>query len=394
MQHFDVLIVGGGLVGLSLARALADCEIRIAVVSEKPIQTTLSAEPELRVSAINLKNRTHFEQLGVWQHLPKDRQCAYTDMHVWEQDSFAAIHFNASDLHVEHLGTIVENQALINALAEVVSTQTNVSVFDDTSIEKLSLGDARQAIVLASGQLLSGSLIVGADGANSLVRRTANMPLTSGEYGQTAIVATVKTERKHGRVARQVFTPHGPLALLPLHNEHLCSIVWSQSTDIANHLLTVSEREFNQRISVCSNLINGKIELVSERASFPLIRQYAREWVAEGVVLCGDSAHTFHPLAGQGANLGFDDAWHLADVLKHISNTSSEKQDFSAQHHYRGYERSRKAAAVAMLGAMEGFHRIFTGEQSVKKGLRGLALSIADKAVPLKTTLAKKALGL
>lgn len=400
MQHYDVVIIGGGMVGLALAASMANKieissqsgqSLRIAIISSHPISKVLPTEPELRVSAINEANRQIFQSLGVWDNIDVCRRCDYEKMHVWDKDSFGNITFSASEVGANQLGCIVENQSLINALYDKVEGNANLTCIENVTIQTLSLGESQHAIVLENGMLLSTKLVVGADGANSLVRRTANFPLNFGEYGQTALVATIRSSQTHQNTARQVFTEYGPLALLPLSDPNLCSIVWSQDSAQTHKAMSLSETEFNKLLTVVSNHSLGVLSLESERKSFELKRQYARQWVADGFVLCGDSAHTFHPLAGQGANLGFEDAWSLADTL-HALHVN--KQELFNAHHFRQYERARKTAALKMIATMESFHQGFTGNNNFKKFMRGVALRVADKFTPLNIALVKEALGI
>jgi len=381
MQQFDITIIGAGMVGLALARSLYTLDKRIALIGADSLTMPLGDKPELRVSAINLLSQSKLEALDVWQHVDARRACAYTDMKVWEQRSFGKIAFTAQQANTTHLGTIVENQALVNALAKVVSEQNNVQIFAPTHIDKMVLGEKQHAIVMSDGQILSTDFIVGADGGQSLVRKVANFPVTFRDYGQQAIVATIETELGHEHCARQVFTEHGPLALLPLGEPNLCSIVWSQTTDVGDSLLATSTDEFEKRLMVTSDHALGRITLASERKAFPLKMQYARKWLDNNVVLCGDAAHTIHPLAGQGVNLGFGDVWHLADCIENHGSL-------------RDYERTRKAQAVKTIATMEGFHQLFTGSNPLKKLFRSSGLALVDNQLSLKTPFLEQALGI
>ncbi|MCP5008380.1 MAG: NAD(P)-binding protein, partial [Aestuariibacter sp.] len=225
MYQADIAIVGAGMVGLALARALKDAPVSVVVIDTSPIHKALSDEPELRVSAINAANQQALSELAVWQTLPENRLSPYTHMQVWDHDSFGRIAFNCDDLGAPSLGHIVENQALVNALSEVVKTQQNVTLLPSVRIDKVLAGKSETMLMLNNDDVVSCRLVVGADGANSAIRQHGNFPLTFKDYGHTAIVATVRTELPHGKVARQVFTPSGPLALLPLRDSNLCSIV-------------------------------------------------------------------------------------------------------------------------------------------------------------------------
>lgn len=390
MQHADIAIVGGGIVGLTLAAALKDAPCRIAVVNEGPLEQPLSDKPSARVSAINQANINALQRFGVWQYLQKDRANAYTSMHVWDTDSFADIHFNCNDVDSDALGVIIENQALVNALAKAVSQQQNVTVITST-IERVLTGSQQSMLMLANNDVVSCRLLVGADGANSFVRKQANLPLTFRDYQHTAIVANIRTELPHNNVARQAFTPTGPLALLPMNDPHVCSIVWSQTPDATKKLHAMNDTEFCNALVVASNNVLGGITLETQRFAFPLTMRYARHWAKDGVVLVGDAAHTIHPLAGQGANLGMQDALALVETLTHLFE---QQKDIAQHRNLRRYERARKTQAVKMIAAMDGFKFLFDGNNPLKKLIRGAGLAATDKLDVVKQALVNHAMGL
>ncbi|WP_171008987.1 FAD-dependent monooxygenase, partial [Alteromonas stellipolaris] len=217
MQHVDIAIVGGGIVGLTLAAALKDAPCRIAIINKGAIDQPLGDKPGARVSAINQANINALKKADVWQHIDESRANPYNAMHVWDKDSFGDIHFAGNDtggeLESDTLGVIIENQALINGLAHSVLKQDNVVVID-TTIERVLSSPQQNMLMLENGDALSCRLLVGADGANSFVRKHANFPITFRDYEHTAIVANIRTQQPHENVARQAFTPTGPLALL------------------------------------------------------------------------------------------------------------------------------------------------------------------------------------
>lgn len=390
MQHADIAIVGGGIVGLTLAAALKDAPFRIAVVNDGPIQQPLSDKPSARVSAINQANITALKTLGAWPHIQPDRANSYTSMHVWDNDSFGDIHFNCDEVGSDALGVIIENQALVNGLAHVVSQQANVTVIT-SSIERVLTSPQQSMLMLNNGDALSCRLLVGADGANSFVRKQANLPLTFRDYQHTAIVANIRTQLPHNNVARQAFTPTGPLALLPMSDPNVCSIVWSQTPTATKQLLALSEAKFCNALVVASNNVLGSIQLETPRAAFPLTMRYARNWAKDGVVLVGDAAHTIHPLAGQGANLGMQDALALAETL---SALLEQQKDIGLHRNLRSYERARKTQAVKMIAAMDGFKFLFEGNNPLKKLIRGVGLAATDKLDVVKQALVNHAMGL
>ena len=390
MYQADIAIVGAGMVGLALARALKDAPVSVVVIDTSPIHKPLSDEPELRVSAINAANQQALSELAVWQTLPENRLSPYTHMQVWDHDSFGRIAFNCDDLGAPSLGHIVENQALVNALSEVVKTQQNVTLLPSVRIDKVLAGKSETMLMLNNDDVVSCRLVVGADGANSAIRQHGNFPLTFKDYGHTAIVATVRTELPHGKVARQVFTPSGPLALLPLRDPNLCSIVWSQTSETAQSLLAQDNAEFAKGLQIAMNGEVGHITVESARMHFPLTMRYARQWLSDGLVIIGDAAHTIHPLAGQGANLGLQDAFALADSIQQLV---CDEKPFYLARHLRPFERARKAEAVKMIAAMEGFKQLFGGDNPLKKLIRGVGMRTADAIPGIKQKFITQAMG-
>ena len=401
MQHADIAIVGGGIVGLTLAAALKDAPCRIAIINKGMIDQPLGDKPGARVSAINQANISALKKADVWQHIDASRANPYNAMHVWDKDSFGDIHFAGNDTHFagkdtggelesDTLGVIIENQALINGLAHSVLKQDNVVVID-TTIERVLSSPQQNMLMLENGDALSCRLLVGADGANSFVRKQANFPITFRDYEHTAIVANIRTQQPHENVARQAFTPTGPLALLPMRDPNVCSIVWSQTPDAAKTLQGYSDSEFCNALVAASNNALGPVSLETSRTAFPLTMRYAREWAKDGIVLVGDAAHTIHPLAGQGANLGMQDALALAALL---GTLLEEQKDIGQLRYLRPYERARKTEAMKMIAAMDGFKFLFDGNDPLKKLIRGVGLAATDKLSAVKQAFVSHAMGL
>lgn len=394
MQHADIAIVGGGIVGLTLAAALKDAPCRIAIINKGLIDQPLGDKPGARVSAINQANISALKNADVWQHIDASRANPYNAMYVWDKDSFGDIHFAGKDtggeLESDTLGVIIENQALVNGLAHSVLKQDNVVVID-TTIERVLSSPQQNMLMLENGDALSCRLLVGADGANSFVRKQANFPITFRDYEHTAIVANIRTQQPHENVARQAFTPTGPLALLPMRDPNVCSIVWSQTPDAAKTLQGYSDSEFCNALVAASNNALGPVSLETSRAAFPLTMRYAREWAKDGIVLVGDAAHTIHPLAGQGANLGMQDALALATLL---GTLLEEQKDIGQLRYLRPYERARKTEAMKMIAAMDGFKFLFDGNDPLKKLIRGVGLAATDKLSAVKQAFVSHAMGL
>lgn len=392
MKSFDIVIVGGGMVGLTAAILLSEQGLKIAVIDTQPPEELNSTNPpELRVSAISRASENVFRHCGVWGNIEAERICSYEHMRVWDADSFADISFDCNEVQQSCLGHIIENSRIRYWLWHKAQSLSDISMIAPTKIATLQLGGQTNVVQLENNDLLTAKLIIGADGARSLVRSKAEFPMTFWDYEQTAIVATVKTQLGHDKTARQVFTPTGPLAFLPLWEDNLCSIVWSQDTEQATHLLGLSDEDFNKALTSTIDNQLGLCEVQSERGHFPLKMQYARRWVNDGVALIGDAAHTIHPLAGQGANLGFLDAAALSQTI--IESLKKDK-DFSTQQSLRPYERWRKAEATTMIVSMESFKQLFDGENPLKKLVRGLGMSVTNKLPFVKKEIVENAMGI
>ena len=387
MQSVDLVIVGGGMVGLALALGVKQSGLQVAVIDPHP-PTALSESPQLRVSAINLASQTLLERLGAWQAI--EQKAPYHAMQVWEQDSFAKIDFDTQDAGQPVLGHIIENARIRHALWQQAVQAPHIQLLE-TSLDKLHMGKQEAFVTLKNGEMLTTRLVVGADGANSQIRALADFPLTFWDYEHTAIVATVRCAEPHQATARQVFTPNGPLAFLPLRDPHLCSIVWSQDNPRAQDLLAMSAEDFNHALTAAFNSTLGVCEVEGDKASFPLKMRYARQWVSDRIAIIGDAAHTIHPLAGQGVNLGFLDAAALAETLNQLV---AEDKDIGVGKHLRHFERWRKAEAMQMCAAMEGFKRLFQGTNPLQKLIRGAGMRIVNSVPFAKHKAIRQAMGL
>lgn len=400
MISTDVVIVGGGCVGLTLALALANHDIKVTVIDGGPKEQLLTDSPELRVSALSHASEALFTRLDVWDDIVKTRVCPYQSMHVWEKDSFANIHFDSEQLSYSQLGYIVENKVIRNSLLnKLEKVGDNVNLVFEQKVKQINIGEREVLLALEDGTPIIGQLLVGADGANSFVRQQLDMPITFWDYEHEAIVATVKTELDHQFCASQCFLPDGPLAFLPLAGPHISadnpqnfsSIVWSTSLQRAKLLLSCAQSQFNQYLTTAFDGRLGLCELQSERVSFPLKMRYARQWTSSRVALIGDAAHTIHPLAGLGMNLGLLDAASLAQQLIEVKG---ERADLGVHQGLRAFERQGKARAQTYIAAMEGLKRLFTGDNPVLKFIRGSGLSMANSISPIKHQIIKQAMGL
>ncbi|MGS0534851.1 FAD-dependent monooxygenase [Pseudoalteromonas sp. SaAl2] len=387
MKQAQVCVVGGGCVGLTLALGLVKANISVVVIDAAAKQALPGDDYGLRVSALSLASQALFESLNVWPEIMAQRACAYTHMDVRDQDSFGKIAFNSDELDLPQLGHIVENDIIRYALINELEKHSQATLMFETRYQQIHQSENDVFITLESGEPVIAKLLVAADGANSSVRKQFNLPITFKDYDHNAIVATVKTAEPHNNTARQVFLPTGPLAFLPLVDKHTHSIVWSTSPEHCQSLLAIDDADFNKAVMAALDGQYGLCEIQSQRAAFPLKMRYAQQWVAGKVVLIGDAAHTIHPLAGLGMNLGLKDASYLIKLL------SEQHKEFACDRTLRDYERTRKLDAQKHIAMMQGLKELFAGTHPVKKLIRGVGLSMVDNLGPIKQLFAKQALG-
>ncbi|KWV99017.1 FAD-dependent 2-octaprenylphenol hydroxylase [Escherichia fergusonii] len=392
MQSVDVAIVGGGMVGLAVACGLQGSGLRVAVLEQRvPEPLAADAPPQLRVSAINAASEKLLTRLGVWQDILSRRASCYHGMEVWDKDSFGHISFDDQSMGYSHLGHIVENSVIHYALWNKAQQSSDISLLAPAELQQVAWGENETFLTLKDGSMLTARLVIGADGANSWLRNKADIPLTFWDYQHHALVATIRTEEPHDAVARQVFHGEGILAFLPLSDPHLCSIVWSLFPEEAQRMQQAGEDEFNRELNIAFDNRLGLCKVESERLVFPLTGRYARQFAAHRLALVGDAAHTIHPLAGQGVNLGFMDAAQLIAELKRLHR---QGKDIGQYIYLRRYERSRKHSAALMLAGMQGFRDLFSGAHPAKKLLRDIGLKLADTLPGVKPQLIRQAMGL
>lgn len=377
----QVVIVGAGMVGLSLAVALAQRGRDVVVIERQAAKQDIPSQAQLRVSALSSGSRSWLAELGVWELIPQERIGIYHKMHVWDQDNGAEIHFSAQEAGFENLGQIVENAVVESCLWQRAEA-LGVQVIDGVEHEAPVFTEQDVTLSLSNGDILLAQLVVAADGARSRLRELAGAPMVFKDYEQAGLVATIQCAQPHQGTARQAFMPGGPLALLPLHDPHQLSIVWSRPHLEAERLKTLDDEAFNHALSAASDNVLGLLEVTSERKSFPLQMRYAERWLHQRQVLIGDAAHTIHPLAGQGANLGIGDARDLSARLNDLGTLNGQWEPQVLQRSLRGYERARKAAAVQQIATMEGFHQLFRTRNPLLRAVRSVGLKVVD-AQPL-----------
>ncbi len=388
MQNVDITIVGAGSAGLTLALLLAPSGLNIMLLEQGGAPVQGSADYQ-RVSALNLASVRLLKALGAWPALEQSAQ-PYHAMQVWDADSFARIEFDAATERQAQLGFICDNEQIRRALYQQLKPHSNVQFVFNCTINSLVQSEREVLVNINQQQLILSRLLVGADGVNSRVRRDAQLPLTHWDYEQQAIVATITTDVAHNDCARQVFLPTGPLALLPLPGQHKCSIVWSCSPERATELLALDAGAFSQALTAASNSVLGVLKLDNTPNVFALRMRYASSWLRGRIVLVADAAHSIHPLAGQGMNLGLMDVAALAEL---ISAALAQGGDIAEPRLLRRYERWRKAEAQTLILAMEAFKRGFSNTQPLLKLVRAVGMSGVDQLPWLKSKIIAAALG-
>ncbi len=387
-QQFDVIINGAGMVGATLACLLAQQDRKIAVIEAYLPSAFSQDDPvELRVSAISRASQRAFTEIEAWDHMLAMRASPYEAMHVWDGTGDGEIHFDAAELGEPNLGYIIENKVVQLALLEVLKNEQSIELMTPASLISFEVTDDSVSVELDNGLSLSADLLVGADGANSKVRSLAGITLKQNDYAQQGLVANVQTKNSHQNTAWQRFLPSGPLALLPL-SDGSCSIVWTLPADKADYQLAMDEVAFNLALGKAFDFRLGDIKVLSKRAVFPLVGRHAEHYVLPRIALIGDAAHTIHPLAGQGVNLGIKDAVELAKVL------SSSSRSMGSYSLLRRYERARKGDNVLTQKAMEGFKVLFGNSLPVVKTARNLGLNFVNKLAPIKNEIIRKAMGI
>ena len=385
---FDVVVVGAGMVGLTLANLLSQQGKSIVVIDRNEVASFKDDHPyEARVTAVSPGSQAIFEHVHAWEPMQAKRVSPFSNMYVWDEAGGSNIHFNAVEFQRNCLGHIVENLVIQTSLYETLQKQNNVEWLLEEHIDKAVVHHDYAELALKNGKKIQAKLVVGADGGRSTIRNLAGISYQEKSYQQMGLVALVETEQSHQQTAWQRFLSTGPLALLPLNNSQ-CSIVWSVSEDYADELMKLNEHEFADALTQASDMQLGSILLKSKVAAFPLISGQADTMIQPRIALVGDAAHALHPLAGQGANLGFTDAAVLADVL------ADTERDIGSLKVLRKYERARVGETQIMQKAMDGFVTAFGSNNQAVVKARNAALRAADSMQFIKKFFMTHAMGL
>jgi len=388
-RNVDVVIVGGGMVGLALACALKNTGLAVVVIERMEAEPRLSLGRDCRVSAIVAGTVEMLRGIGVWDYIGKQAQAIHT-MRIFDDQRFGSVRFEAGEAAMQELGFLVENSVLSNAMMQVVHESEHIEWCCPAGVDSVTWRASHVEVLLDDGRMLHTPLVVGADGGNSWLRTQAGIQVWSHRFMQRGIVATVKPEFAHRGVAYQRFLPTGPLAMLPLSDD-LCSIVWSVDDAEADRLMAMDGTAFLAELQLAFGPLLGVIEEVGERAAFPLRSQLARHMVRPRLALIGDAAHQVHPLAGLGVNLGIRDAMALA---QEISDARRFREDYGSMDVLSRLRKGRMPDVLAVMGAMEGFHHLFTSGMPGVALLRDAGMRMVGNAGALKHLLMRRATGL
>ncbi len=391
MKHdFDVIIVGGGLVGAACAVALARQGEQVALLDGKAPSDLLSKDVgddwDNRIYAISPGNAAWLATLDVWDRLDQDRISSIECMEVWGDDNTEPLKLRAHEANVARLGFIVENRQLQAALWTQMK-MAGVHVLTGNECVAMDINDERASLTLANGDCLTAKLLVAADGSHSWVRGQAHISVQAYDYEQMGVVANFETELAHQNIARQWFCNDGILAWLPLPGNRI-SMVWSTSHDKAKQLLGMDAEALAAEVSEAGKQALGGLRLITPAAAFPLNLQTAHDLIEPRLVLVGDAAHQIHPLAGQGVNLGFRDVISLAQAL----GEKHGYQDVGDLILLRRYERARRTDMLAMKHVTHGLKALFANERPMVRKLRNWGLRLTDSQPALKKHLIRQAI--
>jgi len=388
MNQFDCVVVGGGMVGAASALALAELGLTVAVI-EKSVPLAFSPEQafDLRVSAISLASEQLLKQLDAWQQLQQWRMCPYKRLSVSESEQ-SYTEFDAQDISQSHLGHIIENRLIQLSLWQKVQQHSNITLFCPETLIKLEQSSAEVELTLST-QILRAKVVIGADGANSYVRKLANIGTTGWDYAQSAMLINVGTEKPQQDITWQQFFQTGPLAMLPMPGNH-ASLVWYHNKDEIKRLSALSNAHLEQEVMQQFPGKLGKVTVIN-KAAFPLTRRHANQYHKGRVLLVGDAAHTINPMAGQGVNLGFKDvkalqhiiakaigsgeAWHQAEVLAR-------------------YQQKRRTDNLLMMTTMDALYLSFGHVSPLAKFARNAGLMMVNKLPSIKNKALAYACGI
>ncbi|MDH5594003.1 MAG: 2-octaprenyl-6-methoxyphenyl hydroxylase [Gammaproteobacteria bacterium] len=391
-NDFDVLIVGGGMVGASLAIALRDQPVRIGMIEAVAWQVEDKPGYDDRTIALAWGSRRIFDSMGVWQAMTPDATAIKT-IHVSDQGHFGFTRLDARQQQVEALGYVITARAIGKVLTQQLAEQTNVTLISPATVTNLEC-DKHCATVTVNqegqSRQYTTSLLVGADGVKSTIRELLSIDTTMKDYGQTAVIANLTTEKAHNHIAFERFTRTGPLALLPM-DDHRCALVWTVETDEVDDVMSLDDDRFLQAVQKRFGYRLGKLLKVGKRDAYPLRLVRAQEQVRERLVLIGNAVHTLHPVGGQGFNLGLRDVATLAQVIAEARHTGNDIGSLPILNHYAEW---RISDHERVIGFTDNLVKLFSNDSLPLSFARNVGLLAADVLPPVKKALLRRTMGI
>ena len=389
----DVLIVGCGMVGGSLAIALSNVGLKVVIIDRLDPLAQKGANFDGRASAIAATPQKMLNQIGIWKQLGRNFT-AIEDIRVVDGDSSFYLHYNHKDVFCEAFGFMVENRHFRQAYLSQIQNNKNITFIAPTKIDRIIRNVSGVHALLNNGAQIKSDLVIGADGKGSKIRKIAGIHCNQWTYSQTAIVLTVDHQIPHNNVAYEHFLPAGPFAILPLRGDRgqktRSSIVWTEKTDLAQKVLGLPDDDFKNEFKKRFGEHLGNLRFVGPRWHYPLSLHFTETCISERLVLVGDAAHGIHPIAGQGLNLGFRDVAALAEVVTDAKRLGLDIGDVGVLEKYQKWRRFDNSVMVAMT---DGLNRLFSNDIAPIKVFRDLGLGAVNKNNPLKKLFMLHAMG-
>ena len=392
-MKYEAIIVGGGVTGASLALLLGQAGMKICLLDKgSPSRVHQTDLFKGKTASLNLASIELFKKMGIWERVDQYSK-EFTNIEVWDAEGSSAITFNAQDISESKLGKVAHNNNILSSIFNLLHKLSNIDILENESVLSINNGTESIEIKTDSGLDLTANLVVGSDGSMSSIRSLSSIPIRTWSYEQTAIVSLLESEIPINKTAYQIFTSTGPIALLPVTvgGEDLASLIWSADKVYAEKLLTLEDSEFLEELKLKTEGKLGHFKIREAISSFPLHQLHAKEYFSERTVLVGDSAHTIHPLAGQGLNLGLSD---VIDLSERILSLRREGRDIADEQMLKAYSDSREKINLRMTALMEAFKRGFGSKNPWVKLGRNLAFSVANETKFLKKKFIKEAAGI
>jgi len=390
-MDFEVVVIGAGVVGSSLALSLAKEGVDVCLIDKgtPEIKEDISRG---RTAALNLASQNILEKLGVKRGI-QNYLTPFKNIYVWDSDGTSSLEFSSDEIGQPKLGDVVTNNAILSSIFLLLPNHKNLRFLSGDRLKTLNPQEESIKVCTEGGENISCQLVVGADGGLSSVRELSSINIRTWSYDQKALIANLKAEKSHSNTAYQVFTKNGPIALLPMQkdDEESLSLVWSADIDYAERLLDLDIPSFLNELERKTESVLGKLSLDGEMSSYPLHQLHAKDYYAQRVVLIGDAAHSMHPLAGQGLNLGLGDVEELAS---RILRSRRHGEDVGNDKMLSDYSKARKSINLRMMGFMEVFKKGFGSTNPWVRLGRNMAFGATQKAPELRKRFIKEAAGI